>query len=133
MARKPRGDRRTVADQTVSVRLTGAVVAALDELLAEQNAKLAQQGLPPLVTRGVFLRSLVLGALQQHGKLSASGEEVTTAPPIVLHPPKKRPKNVKPTSWEKVMGNTVVPDETTELPRRTRASKKSRRLTKGIR
>jgi len=111
MARKARTDRSSVAGQTVSVRLTESEVEMLDAFLAKKNAMLKQQGLPPLVTRGVYLRTLVLRDLENQ-QASVDTETATSTPPsLAILPPKKRPDNVKPTVWDRLMADDIIPDD----------------------
>jgi hypothetical protein len=90
MARKPRKDRRAVASNVIALRLDPEETAGLDRLIQKQNGRLRAMQLPEVVTRAVYLRSLIRRELMAVGLMSSEGE-APLASSLPLLPPRKRP------------------------------------------
>lgn len=112
----------------VSVRLTPKESELMDRLVSATNEAMTKQGFPGLVTPASLLKSFLLRHAAEAGLRVDDVTPVRVRAPIVVHPPRIRPKAHRgplpaPTRFERIIADDVVPKDTPKKKRRTTASK----------
>lgn len=119
---RPRQDPAAVASRVVSVRLTPKESDLLDQLVDAANLAMKKQGFPALVTPASLLKSFLLRQAAEAGLGTEDVHPVRVRAPIVVHPPRIRPKGHRgplpsPTTFnrfDRINADNIVPAETTK-------------------
>jgi hypothetical protein len=111
MSRQRFEDRAKVAAHVVALRLDGRELEGLDKAVKIQNDRLREFRMPPVLTRATYVRSLIIRDLETLGLVEMLGSTRIAPEPLTHVPPRKRPAKVKPTAWQRVLSDDLLPDD----------------------